>query len=175
MRKILVVDIETTGFKTSDCIVEIGITMLNLETGERRLIYDEVVKEESFGVEHQNAWVFKNTNLKFEDVMNANPLDKETLQNIFSQAPTTAYNKKFDMRFLKDRGFAIKEIDCPMMLTTQVCKIKKNGRIKWPTVEEAWKFFFPNEKYVELHRGGDDSFHEAKIVHELYKLKKYTI
>jgi DNA polymerase-3 subunit epsilon len=170
MRKILIVDIETTGFKTRDCIVEIGITMLNLETGERRIIYDEIVKEKNFGEEHRNAWVFKNTSLKFEDVMSSEPLDKAYLQDIFDQAPATAYNKKFDMRFLKDRGFNIKELDCPMILATDVCNVKKNGRKKWPTVEEAWKYFFPNEKYIEKHRGADDSLHEAKIVFELYQI-----
>lgn len=174
--KINVADIETTGFSKDDLIVEIGIAQLCLETGNVTTIYNELVKEESFGEKHRKAWIFQNSDLKFEDVMNAKPLDKERLQYIFDLAPTTAYNKVFDMRFLLSRGFNILELDCPMLIATKVCKlIGKLGKPKWPTVEEAWKHFFPDEQYVEKHRGADDAIHEAKIVHALYKLKHFKV
>jgi DNA polymerase-3 subunit epsilon len=52
-----------------------------------------------------------------------------------------------------------------------VCKIPGNyGKYKWPKVEEAYDFFFPNNNYVEKHRGADDAFHEADIVYELHKI-----
>jgi DNA polymerase-3 subunit epsilon len=34
---------------------------------------------------------------------------------------------------------------------------------KWPKVEEAWEYFFPDTKYIEAHRALDDAQHEALI------------
>ena len=46
---------------------------------------------------------------------------------------------------------------------------------KWPTVAEAWEYFFPATGYEEAHRALDDARHEALLVHELYKLGKFRI
>ena len=44
---------------------------------------------------------------------------------------------------------------------------------KWPSVREAYHYFFPNESNIEKHRALDDAIHEAKIIYETYKhLKK---
>ena len=43
--KILVVDIETTGFYPSDAIVEIGISLVDTVTRKVILVFDEVIKE----------------------------------------------------------------------------------------------------------------------------------
>jgi len=170
-----ILDIETTGFRTeADCIVEIGIALLDLETGFINPIYNVLVKESHFNDSFKNAWIFGNSDLKFEDVMNAQPLDKVKLQNFFDCYPFTAYNKAFDMRFMKSRGLIIEEAECPMQIATPVCNLKgKLGKSKWPTVEEAWNYFFPDEPYKEKHRGLDDAIHEAKIVHKLFQLNHY--
>ena len=59
-----------------------------------------------------------------------------------------------------------------MLLSTPICKCPNTNRggYKWPKVTEAYKFFFPESEYDELHRGADDAFHEASIVYELHKL-----
>ena len=63
-----------------------------------------------------------------------------------------------------------------MLICTDVCKIQgKYGKYKWPKVEEAWQHLFPEVDYVEKHRGADDAFHEAKIVHELIKMGKFNL
>ena len=65
-----------------------------------------------------------------------------------------------------------------MHLATELCKLpNKNGysNYKWPSVEEAWKHFFPNVPYVEQHRGADDAKHEALIVYELYKMGVFVV
>ena len=57
-----------------------------------------------------------------------------------------------------------------MLLSTDICKIPgRYGKNKWPSVEEAFAFFFPDEEYSEKHRGLDDAKHEAKIVYRLYQ------
>ena len=174
---IAVLDIETTGFlNEGGLIVEIGIVELNLLDGSISIVYDELVKEESFCDSHKNSWIFQNSSLKFDEVMNAEPLNINTLQDILNNYWVTAYNKKFDFDFLKTRGISIKnELDCPMKIMTPVCKLPhKYGRYyqsngyKWPTVQESWNHLFPYDSYVEKHRGCDDAMHESLIVYELY-------
>ena len=63
-----------------------------------------------------------------------------------------------------------------MIIATDILKLppRKSGTLyKWPTVEETWKYLFPDRKYVEKHRAYDDSVHEALIIFELYKKKKW--
>lgn len=168
--EIVVVDIETTGFlKQHGLIVEIGMVKLNLNTGKRTIIYDELVKEDEFDKTHQNAWIFNHSDLTFEDVLEAPPLNHGVLQDLFNTYPATAYNKRFDFDFLKSRGLQINELDCPMKLSTPLCKLPGYYGYKWPTVEEAYDYFFKDNTYVEQHRACDDALHESEIVWELYK------
>jgi hypothetical protein len=51
---------------------------------------------------------------------------------------------------------------------------------KWPKVEEAWEYFFPDTKYIEAHRALDDAlllilmlclfFHLSKLLKLLLRL-----
>lgn len=176
--KIAIVDIETTGFSPIyDCIVEIGISELCLETGARRIIYDKRVREKHYSERHRNSWIFANSDLNHEDIMNAEPLNPEELNEIFSKYKVTAYNKKFDFDFLKHRGFIFEELPCPMLVATNVCKIPSSwGRgYKWPKVTEAYKILIGDSEYEEMHRGAKDAMDEALIVWELYKRGEWNI
>ncbi len=170
--KIAVVDIETTGFlNKGGLIVEVGIILLDLENGETECLYDELIREEDFSKEHKDSWIFENSDLKYKDVLEANSLNIEKIQEILDKYPATAYNKKFDFDFLRSRGLIINDLPCPMLLATNICKINATNKYgyKWPKVQEAWNFFFPDTDYIEGHRGADDAKHEALIVYELYK------
>jgi len=177
--KIAIVDIETTAFQPQHgSIVEIGIVELNLETGERKVLYDELVRENSLKESDSKEWIFHNSDLKFEDVWNAKSLNIESLQKIFDEYPATAYNKVFDFNFLKHRGLKIKELPCPMITATNICKLPSihgYNSYKWPKFQEAHDFFFPDEEYVEAHRGGDDAMYEAKVVYEMYRMGYYKV
>ena len=176
---IIVVDIETTGFShQNDCIVEIGICELDLNTGEYHELFNKLVRETHFSSQHRNAWIFKNSGLRYEDVLDAQPLRtyKKELQRIFSMNLATAYNKRFDFDFLQDRGFIIRELPCPMVIAINILKLppRKSGtKYKWPNVEETWNYFFPEMEYTEKHRSYDDAVHEALIIFELYKQGKW--
>ncbi len=172
--RVAVIDVETTGLNPIyDLIIEIGIIELNLKTGETKIIFDSFVKEPKFGEEHRDSWIFDNSDISFEDIENAPLLDnfKEDLHEIFKKYPTTAFNKSFDLGFLKYRGIKIlKELPCIMKTATNICRILfPNGgsRYKWPSCQEAWDYFFPNSDYNEKHRAADDAIHEAKILFEL--------
>ena len=178
MKKILILDIETTGFlNQGGSIVEIGIVELDLDTGEITEVFESLVKEKILTGKHRKepfGWIFNNSDLTPEAVRNA-PGETEVflqVQAILNKYPLgcTAFNKKFDFDFLKSRGIGIKELPCPMILSTDICKLPgRYDDYKWPKVEEAFSHFFPDIEYIEKHRGLDDAKHEAMIVYKLYQ------
>ncbi len=176
--KILVLDIETTGFlKAGGKIVEIGIVELDLDSGERKIIFDNVCHETGITKEEvEKSWIVNNSDLTMEEIRYSKNLNKyrDEIQGILNSYPLgcTAYNNAFDFGFLESRGFEFpKKLGCPMKLSTDICKIPspRGYGFKWPNFEEAYEHFFGKTGYIEKHRGADDSFYEAKLVHELYK------
>jgi len=184
--KILIIDIETTGFFSKDpnkCgkIVEVGIVRLNLKNGKIKTLYDKLIDPELDSDKLAKSWIIKNNYIDMLDLA-INGLywedEKDEIQRIINDHPNgaTAFNRKFDIPFLESYGIEFpKLLPCPMLLSTNVCKIPGNyGAYKWPKVEEAYKHFYPNSNYDELHRGADDAQHEAEIVYALHKLGKYA-
>jgi DNA polymerase-3 subunit epsilon len=183
--RIGIIDIETTGFIGRGSIVEIGIASLDLDTGKVKIVFDSLCCEDVFDKKHYTkplGWIFENSDLTPEEVWEAPRfLDiKEEVQDLISShAAVTAFNRTFDFKFLESRDFIIEsKAQCAMQAAHPICKIpNRSGRkgYKWPNVEEAWKFFFPEVEYYEKHRGGDDARHEAYIVYELWKLGAFSI
>lgn len=177
MKTILIIDIETSNFlDKGGKILEIGIVELNLEFGERNIIWDKMCHERPITKEEvENAWIIENSDMTVEEVQNSEELkdQKEEIQELINRYEygATAFNNKFDFGFMENSGFTFpKKLDCPMLLSTDIVKLPgKFGNYKWPSVEEAYKFFFPDSNYVELHRGADDALHESEIVLELFK------
>lgn len=177
---ITVIDIETTDFfARGGLIVEVGMVVLDTETGELDIALDSCCREPGLSGKHHDAWIFKNSPMTHDDVRNAPTFEelKEDIQRIIDHTDGfTAFNKAFDLEFLRDRGIQLpveKELDCPMRVLTPIMKLKKTGRAayyggyKWPNVMEAWAYLFPGVPYCEIHRGADDAFHEAKILHKM--------
>ena len=177
IEEIAVIDIETTGFNTFDShIVEIGIAKVNLKTGKITPLFDKTVCEtRSFD---KNAWIFKHSTLTPEEVMLSEDLEdyRDEIQTIFNKYIITAYNKKFDLSFMRSRGFKIKhESQCIMIVSTGVLKIPYRGKYKYPKVTEAYKFLFKDPLYNEEHRAIDDAMDEARILYELYRRNIYQV
>lgn len=183
--KILVIDIETTGFlNQGGKIVEVGIVSLDLENGQKEIVFNSVVHERPITREEvENSWIVQNGYISVEEIQMSEMLKNKLpeIQKVIDSYPSgaTAFNKSFDFDFLKSRGVKFpKELPCPMILSTDICRLPNQygySSYKWPKVEEAWKHFFPEIEYVELHRGADDAFHEADIVYELYKLGVFKL
>ncbi len=176
--KILVVDIETTGFYANSAIVEIGIVLVDTDTKEIKLMFDNVIKHDRFSKwKHKKSWIFENTTLSVQDVENANTLESyfDEIQALFDKYKMTAYNKAFDLRFLRGVGFVIDDIKCLMKTAYSYSEVlDKNGKIKKPSVEEIYNQFFMSEGdvYYEEHRAGADALDEAKILLHMVKLKE---
>jgi len=184
MKPILILDIETTGFlNQGGKIVELGIVQLDLDTGEKEIIFNEVCHEKGITLSDiESSWIINNSDLNINCVKYSGTLEskKNRIQNILDSYPlgATAFNNDFDFGFLENRGLVFpKKLPCPMKLSTDICKIPHpNGRgNKWPKVEEAHLHFFGDIGYVEKHRGADDAFFEADIVMKLYELGIFKI
>jgi len=177
MSKILILDLETTDFlQRGGKIVEIGIVELDLSSGSRNIIYDQVCHERLITREHvEKSWIVQNSDLTVEQIRHSPQLSEIFLQvqGILMSYPlgATAFNNAFDFGFMENRGFKFpKKLPCPMKLSTDICRPPSpRGGYKWPKVEEAHKHFFGDVGYVEKHRGADDAYYEAEIVYELWK------
>lgn len=182
--KVLIIDIETTGFLPSGKIVEVGIVELCMDSGSKKIIFDKVINPEISKDEIDKSWIVQNEYMTTEEIMNGVLFEsiKEELQSVINdyENGSTAFNSRFDFDFLESYGIKFpKKLPCPMLKSTPICKLPKTGRgaiyggFKYPKVEEAYKHFFPESEYVELHRGADDAFHEADIVFALHKMNKF--
>lgn len=174
--EIAIIDIETTGFNPkTDYILEVGIVLLDTNSGEIEPLMNVVTFENGITVEIlENCWIINNSSLTVNQVkygVNFKRISK-TIQSIVNKYPVTAFNRKFDIGFLEARGIECNNLyPCPMMEATNVLQLEgKNGSWKYPKVQEAYDYFFPDSGYIEEHRGFDDALHEAQIVYELYKL-----
>ncbi len=179
--KIVVIDLETSGFSPEhNIILEIGAVLLDLSNGAIKPLFNELIKEEGFNKSVKHCWALENSDLSFDEILEkGKSLDeiRNRLQSSLDQYPVTAFNSAFDIGFLSRRGFNIpKTTPCIMKTCTPIVGIKdRRGRNKWPNVDEAWAFFFPDISYTEKHRGFDDAAHEARILYKLYQNDQYPI
>jgi len=180
----VIIDIETTGLdRRNDLILEIGVVELNLTNGDTNVLFETFVNEPEFGENFRNAWIFGNSDMSFDDICNAPSFSeiRHRLQELLNNYFVTAFNKEFDFDFLRRRGIEIpNELPCIMLTATPICEIPKtwddpNDPFKWPSVQEAWDFFFPDTDYEEAHRAANDAIHEARILYEMYVRGQFPI
>jgi len=183
--KISIVDIETSGLEPSiHKILEVGIALLDLDNGSIKTTYDSVVGWPPCPYLAE-AWVFKNSTITYDEVLEAPKWEdqKDAIAKALNLGDlVTAYNKKFDITFLAAHGISIPgtiQAPCPMLRATPLLKLTPKSAYyaaqpntwKWPSVTECTNFLFPDEDFVEAHRGADDARAEARIVNELYNRK----
>lgn len=102
-KKILIIDIETSNFlKKGGRIVEVGIVELNLDNGEKKILFDEVCWEDGITREEcDNSWIVNNSTLTTEDIRTSKNLKLHAgmIQKIISRYPlgATAFNNAFDL------------------------------------------------------------------------------
>ena len=176
--KIAIIDIETTGFNPlKDSIIEIGIVELDLKTGEKKILFNSVVKDPNYNLlKCYNNPFLKDISIDPIEIENAKLLEfyRDILQLIFNSYKTTAYNSKFDFRFLENRGFKIPR---KLMDVMKFCRklISKENSLKF---EEIYRHFYntpqneskkilTNSNYVSIHRAIDDAIHETELLYYL--------
>ena len=176
--ELLVLDIETDGLTANrDSIVEIGVVILNTNTGNIEKAFHSLIREENHELD-ESAWIFGHSTLTANEVK-ANGVSinqiRSQLQLLLSKYPSIAYNCKFDFGFLNYRKFDIPKVaPDPMFLMTDVLKIKNSrGGYKWPTVQECLNYF--GIKEAEPHRAQEDAVLEARIIYEMIKKGIYKL
>ena len=171
IKEIYIIDIETDGLNSNlNSILEIGIVKLNFLSGEILPLFTSLVQEGK--LINSNAWIFKNSSLNFLDVIIAPALNdiRKNLQKLLLKGYFTAFNQKFDFKWLEDRKFKIplKWLD-PMLILTPIINLKHNYyKNKYPKVEEAYNYLF-NKNIIEMHRALSDAIIEAKIILKMYQ------
>lgn len=178
MKKILVIDIETTGFSPEKHhILEAGLVSLDLESGVRDALFITTIHEPGCTYEEVfESWFYQNSDFGKARPSFSSFSWRKRLEHYFRSAEysgLTAFNQAFDFRFLEHRGVTLpKKLPDPMKCARDIVKARdKNGRIKNPTVQQVHDYFFSG--YVEKHRALDDAMHEAQIIYELYKIGAY--
>lgn len=182
--KILVLDIETTGFShTKDCILELGAVTLDVETGKSRKAFHATFKEKHLRAKHQKAWIFNNSNMTLDEIRNSKDIEfyREDIQTLLTKysGRTTAWNSSFDFDFLESRNFDLgkNKMPCPMKDSTKHFRLtQKNGKTpKWASVTEAVKLLGISDNFTEDHRGLEDARIEAECIYRLIKLGVYNV
>ena len=151
--KILIIDIETTGFLLQDG----RIVELDLETIDKRIVFDKVINPQLDKSVIEASWIIKNGYMTIGEIQAGILFEeiKSEFQKLLNNYPdgATAFNRSFDFDFLESYGIVFpKKLPCPMLLSTNICKLPKTyknpqhfdyGGHKWPKVEEAYKFLYP--------------------------------
>lgn len=187
---ILVLDIEATGFSPKkECILELGIVSLNIETGEIKELFNKTFKEPHFEErlakhhaaekDHHKIWIFDNSDMTIEEIMKSKDLKDYhcEIQDIFDNhlGNIVAWNNGLDTRFLENRRFMLgAPMSDPMRGSTSYFGLKNvKGAPKAPSLEEAVRILFPDEEYDEDHRGLADARDAARVIHKLIQLGVY--
>jgi len=175
--EILVVDIETgvieptlNNYDLDNCLIcEIGIVSLDLETGDIRVIYDRTCRERPDA--HPSSWVFRNTSLTLDTVTGSPYFHelKPSIQDLFDSRLVTSWNHDFDLAILESRGMRI-----PLTFWDPKTTLKHFLKLhhpsgqghKWPSVQEAYKYFNPDKPLQQTHRAIQDAQVEAEIIHQ---------
>ena len=177
-RLIAVIDIETTHFRSNyGVIVEVGACKLDTMTGSIEKLFSSRVNDKFDREKESDAWIFHNSTLTPQMIVDAPSLEskRSVLQEIFNKYPVTAYNKDFDIGWLKSRRFEFPRVyPDPMLIAKGILKIPHpHYVIKLPSVQECINYFKLGG--IEEHRGYSDCVYEAKIIYELIKMKAYNL
>jgi len=170
--KVAVLDIETSDLDLDiGSILEIGICLLDSKTGKTSKLFDSLVNDHFNPDKEKQAWIFSNSTLRPEMIINAPSLESKRteIQAILSRYPVIAYNSSFDLDYLRSRRFEIpKELDDPMLICRDILRIPHHYfGWKYPKVQEAMEYFEIDG--IEPHRAFEDSKFEAMIVFNLFK------
>ena len=184
MNEIYVIDTETsnTGFKdgkpVGGHIVEIGVAKVNLDSMTVKQLYGFIVRDETADKE---AWVFKNTSLSYDEVMNGHERGEvaKMLGNKLAGERVTAYNIAFDhymleqdMPYINDCVSWTEDIMVQAAMVEEIPR-KHAGGDCYPRAEAAYNYLCPSDPCRlhghELHRAVYDAEMEGYILLELYK------
>lgn len=192
MNQIYVLDTETTttdfkdpdlGYKPNGHIVELGIVLLDLRTGDIRDVMHSILRDEDATGEE---WVYKNTDLPFRrPYYDSRKFVEYNLQCVLNSGPITCFNIPFD-RAMLERDFP-DIVGCArwapdiMLAADTIEEIPRKvhdtetGWRSYPSVQSTLDYLFPGCDIIEKHRALQDARDEARILFELYLRGLYKV
>ena len=190
--EIYVLDTETTGLKGApeDCVVDIGIARVNLESGEVREAYSSVL---GYDVDRWNeyrrtAWIFENTDMSLDMVRAAPPAEDviADVRKLLKGKNVTSYNVAYDMgKFLYKAPWSMRrvfdEANDIMLAAKDVCKLPSQyyGRdYRYPKLDYAYETIVegdPAEIHgTQNHRAYSDAVMASYVMIQLYRDGQYV-
>lgn len=182
MTTIYVIDTETSTTSWKDGIpdghiVEIGIAKVNLDKQTVIPFFQSVINDPEAD---PDAWVFKHTDLSFEEVQKGVSPDiiARYLSSQLEGQEVTSFNEAFDhgmidrdMPFINDK---VRWGQCLMIQAAEIEEIPRNhaGTGLYPTAEATYNYLCPKDPChlngKEKHRALADATMEGYILVELY-------
>jgi DNA polymerase III epsilon subunit-like protein len=173
MKKFIVLDTETTGFKPGQ-IAQLSYLIFDenfkvLDKVNEFFMVDEMPEGASniHGLTLDKLKLLSNGQV-FEDVADRVYEDLMTCDRLI------IHNAPFDMNFLTvefdriDTSLEIKDVFCTMKHFTEICKIPGSRGYKWPKLVESLKYVGVSdevlmEKVKDIYQIEGISFHDARV------------
>ncbi|MHA2032541.1 MAG: 3'-5' exonuclease [Candidatus Kariarchaeaceae archaeon] len=186
--EIYVIDTETSGIEgfPHDLVYEIGICCLQIESGDIEPVYNQILgyDENELTKDQKKAWIFQNSTLMLDDVLNARKAEIIALEirELLHKKYIAFFNCDFDYeKFLQHAPFSLKDgencylLPCIMKELTPICKLTNPyyGGYKWPKLVEALEVLFTDEELqdfnqtLDRHRALSDAYESAKCLYKL--------
>ena len=182
MTNIYVIDTETSTTQWFDGepnghIVEIGIAKVNTRMQTVIPYFQATILDSDAD---PDAWVFRNTDLTYEDVQNGTNPDviARFLGDRLDGCEVTSYNIAFDHKMIdRDMPFINDKVRWGQDLMIQAAKIpeiprKHAGSDAWPKAEDSYNHLCPSDPCGlgghEKHRAMADAVMEGHILLELF-------
>ncbi len=189
--EIYVLDTETTGLRGApkDLVVDVGICKVSLRGGTVKDVYSSVL---GYNVDfwdnyHREAWIFQNTDLTLEMVVEAPPAREviENVRRILRNKTVTAYNIAYDMnKFLFQKPWDMKGeftlCNDIMLAATPVCKIPSDycgKKYRYPKLDVAYSKIVEGDPAdihgVQSHRALSDARMASYIMVQMFRDGNY--
>lgn len=174
-----VLDLETTGLMghPQDLILEVALAKIHKLTHQTIALQTDIVYQDIKDQRVKHCWVVNNNIISLNEIEKGEVLEKvlEKTKKFIGEADYTTYNVEFDyFKFLKYFGFKYPKF-CLMERACKVLKLPNEygyDNYKWPTLQEAFNYFAPEQIRTQTHRALDDVTMAIAVYKGLQNLNK---
>ena len=182
---IYVIDTETTGLTgcPDDHIVDIGIAVLETDTGRVMPLYESLVgyDVDEWDDSRRNAWIFSNSDLTLDDVAAASPQAdvRYEVATLLAGAHVTAYNTDFDLtRFLYRSPWRLDVVTYAMPDIMMACDdLVEHAPGRHPSLMRSYQELCPDDEAdlrgKQKHRALSDAMAAAHVLRQLIRRGHY--
>jgi len=181
-------------------VLEIAIYKLDLDSDDQKIteVYNTLIGyPEKFREKINTSWWSKQSGITYDDLKAAPKIHEiyASMKELLEDQHVLSWNMAFDFgNFLNQmhrsalyKDFKCKnkiheigkinyiQLECPMEVATNILCIKNYHGYKWPTLQEAAKYYDVTEPEGEAHRAAYDTHLTAKIVRKMIEKSDYVV